>query len=78
MIIDFEKLEYLQTREQIKPSNVIDALRAERLSEYAALSQLIVYEEQSSEKSSVFEAISGVPCSRRRKEYHLGRGICYE
>lgn len=59
------KLEHLQTREQIELLDVIDALRAEGLSEYTALPQLIVCGDQSSGKSSVLEAISSVPFPRK-------------
>ena len=61
MVTDPAKLEHLQTQEQIKLLNVIDALRAEGLSEYTALPQLIVCEDQSSGKSSVLEAILRMP-----------------
>ena len=60
-VTDPAKLELLQAQEQIKLLDVIDALRAEGLSEYTALPQLIVYGDQSSGKSSVLEAISKVP-----------------
>ena len=65
VVIDSAKLEHLQTREQIKLLDVIIALRAEGLSEYTALPQLIVCGDQSSGKSSVLEAISGVPFPRK-------------
>ncbi|KAI4226462.1 MAG: hypothetical protein LQ349_006877, partial [Xanthoria aureola] len=65
VVTDPAKLEHLQTREQIKLLDVIDALRAEGLSEYTALPQLIVCGDQSSGKSSVLEAISGVPFPRK-------------
>ena len=64
-VADPAKLEHLQTQEQIKLLDVIDALRAEGLSEYTALPQLIVCGDQSSGKSSVLEAISGVPFPRK-------------
>ncbi|KAL9002660.1 MAG: hypothetical protein Q9188_004427 [Gyalolechia gomerana] len=65
VVTDSAKLEHLQTREQIKLLDVIDALRAEGLSEYTALPQLIVCGDQSSGKSSVLEAISGLPFPRK-------------
>lgn len=65
VLTDPAKLEHLQTREQIKLLDVIDALRAEGFSEYTALPQLIVCGDQSSGKSSVLEAISGVPFPRK-------------
>ena len=60
-VTDPAKLEHLQTQEQIKLLDIINALRAEGLSEYTALPQLIVCGDQSSGKSSVLEAISRVP-----------------
>ena len=65
VVTDPVKLEYLRTHEQIKLLDVIDALRAEGLGEYTALPQLIVCGDQSSGKSSVLEAISGVPFPRK-------------
>ncbi|KAL9613031.1 MAG: hypothetical protein Q9167_002421 [Letrouitia subvulpina] len=65
VVTDPTKLEHLQTQEQMKLLDVIDALRAEGLSEYTALPQLIVCGDQSSGKSSVLEAISGVPFPRK-------------
>ena len=65
LVTDPAKLERLQTQEQIKLLDVIDALRAEGLSEYTALPQLIICGDQSSGKSSVLEAISGVPFPRK-------------
>ena len=64
-VTDPQKLQDLQTQEQIRLLDVIDALRAEGLSEYTALPQLIVCGDQSSGKSSVLEAISGVPFPRK-------------
>lgn len=65
VVADPAKLEDLQTQGQIELLDVIDALRAEGLSEYTALPQLIVCGEQSSGKSSVLEAISGVRFPRK-------------
>ncbi|KAI4088874.1 MAG: hypothetical protein LQ339_008648 [Xanthoria mediterranea] len=65
VVTDPAKLEHLQTREQIKLLDVINALRAEGLSEYTALPQLIVCGDQSSGKSSVLKAISGVLFPRK-------------
>ena len=48
VVTDPEKLERFHTQEQIKLLDVIDALQAEGLSEYTALTQLIVYGDQSS------------------------------
>ncbi len=55
----------LQTVEQIQLLNLIDSLRAKNLSEFTALSQLIVCEDQSSDKSSLLETISKVSFSRK-------------
>ena len=65
VVADPAKLERLQTQGQIELLDVVDALRAEGLSEYTALPQLIVCGDQSSGKSSVLEAISGVPFPRK-------------
>ncbi len=55
----------LQTAEQIQLLDLIDSLRAEGLSEFTALSQLIVCGDQSSGKSSLLEAISGISFPRK-------------
>ncbi|KAL5354349.1 hypothetical protein ACLOAV_000438 [Pseudogymnoascus australis] len=58
-------LKALQTGEQMELLNVVDSLRAEGLGEITALPQLIVCGDQSSGKSSVLEAISGIPFPRK-------------
>ncbi|KFY42057.1 hypothetical protein V494_02635 [Pseudogymnoascus sp. VKM F-4513 (FW-928)] len=58
-------LKELQTGEQMELLNIVDSLRAEGLSEITALPQLIVCGDQSSGKSSVLEAISGIPFPRK-------------
>ncbi|KFY08176.1 hypothetical protein V492_06463 [Pseudogymnoascus sp. VKM F-4246] len=55
----------LQSGEQMELLNVVDSLRAEGLGEITALPQLIVCGDQSSGKSSVLEAISGIPFPRK-------------
>ena len=55
----------LRTIEQIQFLDLIDFLRAEGLSEFTVLFQLIVCEDQSSGKSSLLEAISEVSFSRK-------------
>jgi GTPase SAR1 family protein len=55
----------LQTAEQMQLLDIVDSLRAQGLSEFTALPQLIVCGDQSSGKSSVLEAISGVPFPRQ-------------
>lgn len=55
----------LQTGEQMELLNIVDSLRAEGLGEITALPQLIVCGDQSSGKSSVLEAISGIPFPRK-------------
>ncbi|KAH6676259.1 dynamin family protein [Halenospora varia] len=55
----------LRTAEQIQLLDLVDSLRAEGLSEFTALPQLIVCGDQSSGKSSLLEAISGVPFPRK-------------
>jgi len=55
----------LRSAEQIQLLDLVDSLRAEGLSEFTALPQLIVCGDQSSGKSSLLEAISGVPFPRK-------------
>ena len=73
-------LQKLQSAEQMKLLDVVDSLRACGLSEIVALPQLIVCGDQSSGKSSVLEAISGIPfpkqdtlCTRFATEVILRR-----
>ena len=70
----------LQTSEQNQLLDIVDSLRAQGLSEFTTLPQLIVCGDQSSGKSSVLEAISGVPfpkqdnlCTRFATEVILRR-----
>jgi hypothetical protein len=72
----------LRTAEQIQLLDLVDSLRAEGLSEFTALPQLIVCGDQSSGKSSLLEAISGVPfpkkdnlCTRFATEVILRRAL---
>ena len=58
-------MENLRTAEQIQLLDLVDSLRAEGLSEFTALPQLIVCGDQSSGKSSLLEAISGVPFPKK-------------
>ncbi|KFY24130.1 hypothetical protein V493_05413 [Pseudogymnoascus sp. VKM F-4281 (FW-2241)] len=58
-------LKALQTGEQMELLNIVDSLRAEGVGEITALPQLIVCGDQSSGKSSVLEAISGIPFPRK-------------
>lgn len=58
-------LQRLQSAEQMELLDVVDSLRACGLSEIVALPQLIVCGDQSSGKSSVLEAISGIPFPRQ-------------
>jgi GTPase SAR1 family protein len=58
-------LQKLQSAEQMELLNVVDSLRACGLSEIVALPQIIVCGDQSSGKSSVLEAISGIPFPRQ-------------
>jgi hypothetical protein len=62
---DFHSMDGLRTAEQIQLLDLVDSLRAEGLSEFTALPQLIVCGDQSSGKSSLLEAISGVPFPRK-------------
>jgi len=58
-------LKRLQSAEQMELLDVVDSLRACGLSEIVALPQLIVCGDQSSGKSSVLEALSGIPFPRQ-------------
>ncbi|KAF4772632.1 hypothetical protein HAV15_011069 [Penicillium sp. str.  len=55
-----DALEGLCTQEQLELLNSIDTLRSQGISHYVSLPQIIVCGDQSSGKSSVLEAISGV------------------
>lgn len=63
--MELPSLKALQTGEQMELLNIVDSLRAEGLGEITALPQLIVCGDQSSGKSSVLEAISGIPFPRK-------------
>jgi GTPase SAR1 family protein len=63
--IRLPSLRELQSAEQIELLDVVDSLRAQGLSEFTALPQLIVCGDQSSGKSSLLEAISGIPFPRQ-------------
>lgn len=78
-------LQELQSAEQMELLDVVDSLRACGLSEIVALPQLIVCGDQSSGKSSVLEAISGIPfpkqdtlCTRFATEVILRRAAKVE
>ena len=81
-ISQLHALDGLRTAEQIRLLDLVDSLRAEGLSEFTALPQLIVCGDQSSGKSSLLEAISGVPfprkdnlCTRFATEVILRRAV---
>lgn len=57
---DTDALRGLCTNEQLELLNAIDTLRSQGISHYISLPQIIVCGDQSSGKSSVLEAISGV------------------
>lgn len=78
---DSETLIPLQSRDHEEILNVIDQLRLNGISRYVDLPQLIVCGDQSSGKSSVLEAISGLGfpskdnlCTRFATELILRRG----
>src|ERR1700712_2950334 len=78
-------LQKLQSADQMELLDVVDSLRACGLSEIVALPQLIVCGDQSSGKSSVLEAISGIPfpkqdtlCTRFATEVILRRAAKVE
>lgn len=64
-LTDFEPLESLSSANQIELLDVVDKLRAQGLSDFTALPQLIVCGDQSSGKSSVLQAISGLSFPRK-------------
>lgn len=66
--LELPSLHALQSDEQMKLLDAVDKLRADGLGEITDLPQLIVCGDQSCGKSSVLEAISGVPFP---KEAHL-------
>ncbi|KAL9042759.1 MAG: hypothetical protein Q9214_003689 [Letrouitia sp. 1 TL-2023] len=55
-----EQADHLQSGDQLELLNEIDRLRSQGMSYYVSLPQLIVCGDQSSGKSSVLEAISGI------------------
>ncbi|KAI9775355.1 MAG: hypothetical protein M1839_001271 [Geoglossum umbratile] len=59
------RLDSLQASEQLHLLDEIDKLRLQGISEFVFLPQLIVCGDQSSGKSSVLEAISGIPFPRK-------------
>ncbi|KAL6800376.1 P-loop containing nucleoside triphosphate hydrolase protein [Trichoderma sp. SZMC 28012] len=62
-------LEGLCSKEQLELLNTIDSLRSQGVSHYISLPQIIVCGDQSSGKSSVLEAISGV-------SFPVSTGLC--
>jgi GTPase SAR1 family protein len=72
----------LQSRDHSKLLDIIDLLRSQGVSHYVPLPQIIVCGDQSSGKSSVLEAVSGVRfptkdnlCTRFATELILRRGV---
>ena len=63
--LELASLRGLHTTEQMELLDIVDSLRAQGLSEFTPLPQLIVCGDQSSGKSSVLEALSGVPFPRQ-------------
>ena len=64
-LVDANPAQSLSSANQIELLDVVDALRAEGLSDFTALPQLIVCGDQSSGKSSCLQTISGVPFPRK-------------
>ena len=62
--IDMSALKVLRSSEQQNLLDEIDSLRLQGISEFVFLPQIVVCGDQSSGKSSVLEAISGVPFPR--------------
>ena len=63
--VEFVSLHSLNSLEQRELLNVVDKLRAQGLSAFTALPQLIVCGDQSSGKSSVLAALSELPFPRK-------------
>lgn len=64
-LVDVTSAQSLSSTNQKELLDVVDSLRAEGLSDFTALPQLIVCGDQSSGKSSCLQAISGVPFPRK-------------
>lgn len=84
-ILELPSLQRLQSNEQRILLDIVDSLRAQGLSDIVDLPQLIVCGDQSSGKSSVLEAISGIPfpkqdtlCTRFATEVILRRATIEE
>lgn len=67
--LDIEQLQSLQSKDQLALLNTVDELRHHGLSRYISLPQIVVCGDQSSGKSSVLEAISGV-------QFPVNDGLC--
>ncbi|KAM0513409.1 hypothetical protein ACHAPE_007873 [Trichoderma viride] len=67
--LDTKNLEGLCSKEQLELLNTVDSLRSQGISHYISLPQIIVCGDQSSGKSSVLEAISGV-------SFPVSSGLC--
>jgi GTPase SAR1 family protein len=82
MLLQTSPLESLKSSDELGLLDAIDSLRSQGVSHYVSLPQLIVCGDQSSGKSSVLEAISGIPfptkdnlCTRFATELILRRAL---
>jgi hypothetical protein len=69
-ILQMDVVDSLRTKGESGLLDAIDTLRSQGIGSYVSLPQLIVCGDQSSGKSSVLEAISGIPFSYQGQSLH--------